>query len=62
MNAYLKHFLQCRLKMFESIQQIDRVVRRVRHVENFGDYNDAVGNLPLTTHLKDFRGTCSKGI
>lgn len=53
MNAYLKHFVEWKLKMFEFVRQIDRAVRRIRHLEAFEDFTDLNGTPPLSTHLAD---------
>lgn len=53
MNAFLKHFMDWRLKMFEFVRQIDRAVRHFRHVEVYDDFIDFDGTQELTTHLHD---------
>lgn len=52
MNAYLKHFLQRTLKLYEFVEQIERALARVRYTESHDDYDSIHSSLVLSTHLK----------
>lgn len=55
MNAYLKYFVDCHLKMFEFVTQIDKAVKRLSHVETYDDFIDFDGTPKLTIYLRDIK-------
>ncbi|KAL5739587.1 hypothetical protein ACOSQ2_028767 [Xanthoceras sorbifolium] len=51
-NAYLNRFLNCRLKLYEYMRQIDRAMERLRHTEMKDDFENLNEHHILVTHLE----------
>ena len=51
MNAFLNRFVNCRLKMYEFMKNIDRALDRIRNTETFNDYQCLTTAPVYSTHL-----------
>ncbi|KAK2646601.1 hypothetical protein Ddye_021796 [Dipteronia dyeriana] len=51
MNSFLYRFVNYRLKLYEFMQNIDRVLECIRHSEMFNDYQYSNTTPVYSTHL-----------
>lgn len=51
MNAYLKDYLQCKLRLFEFVQHIDRALMHMHNEEAHNNLNSIHSNLVITMHI-----------
>ncbi|KAK2652802.1 hypothetical protein Ddye_012658 [Dipteronia dyeriana] len=51
MNSFLNRFINCQLKLYKFMQNIDRALKRFRHSETFNDYQCGNTTPVYSTHL-----------